>query len=149
VHRLDRVTGGVMVFAKNDKSARRLCEAIRNNEVKKRYLTVVLGSLISEQGTMVNFLKKMAATNTVYVATEATTGAKRAELHYKVLENLQNVISLVEVELVTGRSHQIRVQMAANGSPVFGDVRYGGDKLAKGHNIALWAAKFRILPSGY
>lgn len=139
VHRLDRVTGGIMVFAKNDKSAARLSEAIRNNELHKKYLTVVLGKPARPEGTLVNYLKKLASNNTVYVASEGTAGAKRAELNYKLLDSKGGIISLLEVELITGRSHQIRVQMSAQGMPVFGDVKYGGDRLAKGHNLALWS----------
>ena len=139
LHRLDRVTGGVMVFAKNDKSAARLSEAIRNDEVTKKYLTVVLGKPKRPEGKLVNFLKKNASTNVVYVSSEATPGVKRAELDYRLLASAGGVVSLLEIGLVTGRSHQIRVQMAAQGLPVYGDVKYGGDRLAKGHNIALWA----------
>ncbi|MEG1711141.1 MAG: RluA family pseudouridine synthase [Clostridia bacterium] len=145
VHRLDRVTGGVMVFAKNSKSAARLSEAIRDGDMIKKYLTVILGKLNETQGVMVNYLKKHSVTNIVYVATEATIGAKRAELKYRVLENLQDIISLVEIELVTGRSHQIRVQMEARGNPIFGDAKYGGDRLSKGHNLALWAVNLEFI----
>lgn len=91
-----------------------------------------------------NYLKKHAATNQVYAATEGTEGAKKAVLRYKVLES-PGVISLLAVELETGRSHQIRVQFAVNGNPVFGDVKYGGDKLSKGHNLALWAARLEFV----
>ncbi len=139
VHRLDRVTGGVMVFAKNDKSASRLSEAIRNGNVTKKYLAVVLGKPARPEGTLVNYLKKHATTNVVYVSSEGTQGAKRAELTYKLLESKGGIISLTEIQLGTGRSHQIRVQMSAYGNPLFGDVKYGGDRLSKGHNLALWA----------
>ncbi len=139
VHRLDRPTGGVMVFARNDKSAARLSKQIAEGEMSKQYLTVVLNSPKEKRGTLVNYLKKNSLTNNVYVATFGTTGAKRAELSYEVLENYKNAVSLVKVQLGTGRSHQIRVQFSAIGCPVFGDVRYGGDALAKGHNLSLWA----------
>lgn len=140
VHRLDRPTGGIMVFAKNSKSAARLSKAIADDEMEKKYLVVVLGCMTQPQGILVNYLKKHSSTNNVYVTTFGAEGAKRAELSYKVLDNHINSVSLLEVTLATGRSHQIRVQLAAQGNPVFGDVRYGGDKLAKGHNLALWAA---------
>ena len=78
LHRLDRVTGGLMVFAKNEKSASRLSRAIREREVKKSYIAVVLGQPREKQGTLVNYLKKHAATNQVYAATEGTEGAKKA-----------------------------------------------------------------------
>jgi 23S rRNA pseudouridine1911/1915/1917 synthase len=138
VHRLDRPTGGVMVFAKNSKSAARLSADIATGEMNKNYLTVVNNAPKDRKGTLVNYLKKNTMTNTVYVATFGTTDAKRAELSYEVLENYHNAASLLKVNLGTGRSHQIRVQFAALGCPVYGDVRYGGDILGKG-NLALWA----------
>jgi len=141
VHRLDRPTGGVMVFAKNSKSAARLSQQIIGGEMQKTYLATLLNCPKEKKGVLEHYLKKNALTNNVYVATFGTVGAKRAELSYKVLENYKDVVSLVEVELATGRSHQIRVQFSAIGCPVFGDVRYGGDALAKGHNLALWAYK--------
>ena len=73
----------------------------------------------------------------------AIEGAKRAELVYKVLETTPK-LTLVDIKLLTGRSHQARVQMQHIGTPIFGDVRYGGDTLAKGHNLALWAYELRF-----
>ena len=143
VHRLDRPTGGVMVFAKNSKSAERLSKQIVDGEMSKNYLTTVLGAPKERKGTLVNYLKKNALTNTVYVATFGDHNAKRAELSYEILETQQDV-SLIKVQLGTGRSHQIRVQFSAIGCPVFGDVRYGGDLLAKGSNLALWAYRLEF-----
>lgn len=137
VHRLDRMTGGIMVFAKSAKSAARLTEAFKNHEVNKSYLAVLCGTPKAKEGVLVNYLKKNPLNNTVYVATEVTDGAKRAELSYKVLATTP-LTSLVKVDLKTGRSHQIRVQMSAINTPVFGDARYGGNKYGK-HNLALWA----------
>lgn len=141
VHRLDRPTGGVMVFARNSKSAARLSAAIVNGEFEKNYLAVVLRQMNEKQGAIVSYLKKTEATNTVYVATSGTIGAKRAELRYKVLDDSLEVISLLKIQLATGRSHQIRVQLQSQGNPIFGDSKYGGDKLVKGTNLALWAAE--------
>ena len=87
VHRLDRPTGGVMVFAKNSKSAARLSQQIVDGVMQKRYLTTVLNCPKERKGELVNYLKKNSLTNNVYVATVGTTGAKRAELKYQVLEN--------------------------------------------------------------
>ena len=78
------------------------------------------------------------------VVPELTTGAKRAELNYEVIEEKEKV-SLVKVNLITGRSHQIRVQMKHIGCPIYGDVKYGGDKLAKGHNLALWSYELKFV----
>lgn len=144
VHRLDRPTGGVMVFAKTSKAASRLSAQIAENEFKKRYLAVVLGKPREKRLKLVNYLQKNARTNTVQVVPELTTGAKRAELEYEVIEAKEKV-SLVDVKLYTGRSHQIRVQMKHIGCPVYGDVKYGGDKLAKGHNLALWAYELKFV----
>ena len=143
VHRLDRPTGGVMVFAKNSKSAERLSKQIVDGEMTKQYLTTVVGCPKEKSATLVNYLKKNALTNNVYVATFGDHDAKRAELSYTVLET-NGVVSLCKVQLGTGRSHQIRVQMSAIGCPVFGDVRYGGDSLAKGCNLALWAYRLEF-----
>ena len=138
VHRLDRPTGGLMVFAKTGKAASRLSEQLVSGDMKKKYLAVVNGVVSKNTEKLTNYLKKNLKTNTVAVVPELTTGAKRAELEYEVLERREKV-SLVSLNLFTGRSHQIRVQMKHIGHPVYGDVRYGGDILAKGHNLALWA----------
>lgn len=145
VHRLDRPTGGVMVFAKTSKAASRLSEAMQENEgFSKRYLAVVNGKPRDSRAKLVNFLKKNARTNIVQVVPELTTGAKRAELDYIMLEEKEKV-SLLEVKLYTGRSHQIRVQLKNIGCPIYGDVKYGGDILAKGHNLALWSFELKIV----
>jgi 23S rRNA pseudouridine1911/1915/1917 synthase len=137
VHRLDRPTGGVMVFAKSSKAASRLSEQIKNGDFEKRYYAVVCGVPTEEQATLTHYVKKNAINNMVYVTAPTVFGAKRAELNYKVLESLSDS-ALVDVRLYTGRSHQIRVQMNAIGCPVYGDMRYGGEKAKKG-NLALWA----------
>jgi len=144
VHRLDRPTGGVMVFAKTSKAASRLTEQIQNGDLKKRYLAVINGKPREKRAKLVNFLKKNARTNTVDIVPELTTGAKRAELDYEIIEEKEKV-SLADIKLYTGRSHQIRVQMKNIGCPVYGDVRYGGDKLAKGHNLALWSYELKFI----
>ena len=141
VHRLDRPTGGVMVFAKNSKSAQRLSERLASGKVSKCYLAAVVGCPKEQKGTLVNYLKKNPLTNTVYVATVGDHDAKRAELSYEVLQ--RGGVSLCSVQLGTGRSHQIRVQMSAIGCPVFGDARYGGN-VVKGSNLALWAYRLEF-----
>jgi 23S rRNA pseudouridine1911/1915/1917 synthase len=133
-----------MVFAKTSKAASRLSTQILEGEFKKRYLAVVLGKPREKRGKVVSYLQKNARTNIVQVVPELTTGAKRAELEYNVIESGEKV-SLVDVNLHTGRSHQIRVQMKHIGCPIYGDVKYGGDKLAKGHNLALWAYELRFV----
>lgn len=144
VHRLDRPTGGLMVFAKTSKAASRLTQEMHTDDFKKRYLTVVVGKPKEKRAKLVNYLIKNARTNTVQVVPELTTGAKRAELEYEVIAE-KDKVSLVDVRLLTGRSHQIRVQMKYLGCPVYGDVKYGGDALAKGHNLALWAYELKFV----
>lgn len=144
VHRLDRPTGGVMVFAKNSKAAERLSKQISEGDMTKQYLTVVLRMPTEKRGVLVNYLKKNALTNNVYVATAGDHNAKRAELSYVTLQSDEQT-ALVKVQLGTGRSHQIRVQFAAIGCPVYGDVRYGGDSISpKGTNLALWAYRLEF-----
>lgn len=144
VHRLDRPTGGVMVFAKNSKAAERLSKQIVDGDMTKQYLATVVGAPKEKKATLVNYLKKNALTNNVYVATFGDHNAKRAELSYDLLETSRDNMSLVKVQLGTGRSHQIRVQFSAIGCPVFGDVRYGGDVMGKGYNLALWAYRLEF-----
>ena len=144
VHRLDRPTGGIMVFAKTSKSASRLTQEMHTGDFKKRYLAVVVGKPREKRAKLVNYLLKNARTNTVQVVPELTTNAKRAELDYVVLDDNEKC-SLVEVNLATGRSQQIRVQRKNIGCPIYGDVKYGGDKLAKGHNLALWAYELKFV----
>lgn len=144
VHRLDRPTGGIMVFAKTSKAASRLTQEMHTGDFKKRYLTIVVGNPREKRAKLVNYLLKNARTNTVQVVPELTTNAKRAELDYIVLDEKEKV-SLLDVNLTTGRSHQIRVQLKNIGCPVYGDVKYGGDKLAKGHNLALWAYELKFV----
>lgn len=137
VHRLDRPTGGVMVFAKTSKAAARLSEQMKSGDFEKKYLTVLVGSPKEPQDKLVNWLKKNPVNNMVYLCPQTTDGAKMASLEYRVLEE-KGGLCLTEVKLHTGRSHQIRVQMAGISHPVYGDMRYGGENAKKG-NLALWA----------
>lgn len=138
VHRLDRPTGGIMVFAKTSKAASRLSEQIKSKKFVKKYLAVVVGTPRYKASRLEHFLKKDETNNIVKVVPRGEEGSKQAILEYKTIQTIDKV-SLVEVQILTGRSHQIRVQMSQIGCPVFGDVKYNGDSLAKGHNLALWA----------
>lgn len=137
VHRLDRPTGGVMVFAKSSKAASRLSEQMREGDFEKRYFAVTMGIPKEERATLTHYLKKNAINNMVYVCPPTVEGAKLAELDYNTVETLDD-LALIDVRLHTGRSHQIRVQFSYLGTPLFGDMRYGGEKAKKGH-LALWA----------
>ena len=137
IHRLDRPTGGVMVFAKTSKAASRLSEQIRGGDFEKKYFAVLVGTPKEPQKTLVNYLKKNPVNNMVYLCPPTTDGAKMASLDYRVLQEREG-LCLAEVRLHTGRTHQIRVQMAGIGHPVYGDMRYGGENAKKGW-LALWA----------
>ncbi|MFQ6724377.1 MAG: RluA family pseudouridine synthase [Clostridia bacterium] len=137
VHRLDRPTGGVMVFAKTSKCASRLSEQLKNHDMQKKYLCVVLGKPTQSKAHLTAYLVKDEKNNIVNIATRSDYGAKEAILDYEVLDNKSNM-SLIKVDLRTGRSHQIRVQMSKqNNTTIYGDFKYG-DK-AHGGNLALWA----------
>ena len=143
VQRLDRPTGGVMVFAKTSKSASRLCEMIRNNELEKRYFAVVCGEPVHKTGKLQHYLKKDARTNVVVIAPLSEAGAKLAELDYKMIDYVGG-FSLIDINLITGRSHQARVQMASMGTPIFADMKYGADQRSKGYNLALFASEIKF-----
>lgn len=134
VHRLDRPVGGVMVFAKSSKAASRLTEMFKKHDFKKKYLAVVNGKLNNESGTFKDYLLKKDDGNTIVTTKDK---GKEAILNYKVLSyNSSNNYSLVEIELLTGRHHQIRVQFASRGHSLYGDQRYGK---MDNKQIALWA----------
>jgi len=133
VHRLDRPVGGVMVFAKTSKAASRLSEQVRLNKLHKEYLAVLDNDKINLEGTFKDNLLKDSKTNIVKV----DKSGKEAILNYKVIDKKDNK-TLVKVNLITGRSHQIRVQFSHHGYPLFGDQKY--NKNAKvGEQIALFA----------
>lgn len=138
VHRLDRPVGGIMIFAKTSKAASRLSEQVRNKTFKKTYNAVVIGD-IENTGKLKDNLLKDEKRNIVKV----DKNGKEAILNFKKL-NYKNNMSLVEINLETGRSHQIRVQMANHGYPLFGDQKY--NKTAKvGEQIALFAKKIEFI----
>ncbi len=144
VHRLDRMVGGVMVFAKTSKAASRISEYIRQKNVKKRYLAVVNGKLpISDKSIeLTNYLVKDERRNMSKVVTKDTKGAKEANLEYRVLKNFtfnDKIYSLVDIDLHTGRHHQIRLQFANIGHPLYGDIKYGQKINKVGQNLALFS----------
>ena len=123
VHRLDQPVEGVMVFAKNQKAAAALSKQVTDGTMKKHYLALVCGKPSKKEGTLVDYLQKDGRTNTSKVVQKGVKDAKRSELKYRVLEEREET-SLLEIELLTGRHHQIRVQMANAGWPLYGDTKY-------------------------
>ncbi len=140
VHRLDRPVGGVMVFAKTSKAASRLSKQIQDHTFHKTYVAVCEGN-ISDRGEMVDYLSKDEKTNTSYVSDKSS--GKEAKLKYSKLGYRDNM-SLVKIELETGRSHQIRVQFSSRGFPLVGDARYNPNSDEK-TNIALFAKEIEFL----
>lgn len=138
VHRLDRPVGGVMVFAKTSKAASRLSEQVRGRDFHKTYLAVVHGVPNLHQETLKHFLSKDPSSNTVRVVASSTPGALEAVLDYNVLQTQEN-LSLVLINLHTGRPHQIRVQFSDIGHPLWGDQRYGAEQNVPGQQLALWS----------
>lgn len=139
VHRLDRPTGGIMVFARNSKSAKRLSEQFATHDVEKTYYAVTRGVVKIKTQKLVNYLRKDEKENIVKVVPMSEKGAKKAELVYNYLED-NGSESLLEVKILTGRSHQIRLQLANIGYPLVGDVKYGRDK-GSTQKLGLWAGK--------
>ena len=123
IHRLDQPVEGVMVFAKTPFAAGSLSEQVTDGRMKKHYLALLCGKPQTDKGTLVDYLVKDGRTNTSSVAKAGEKDAKRSELNYKVLKRSEET-TLVEVELITGRHHQIRVQMANAGWPLYGDTKY-------------------------
>lgn len=127
-NRLDRNTEGIVVCAKNAESLRILNAAIRNRELKKTYLCAVVGCPREREGVIKTYLEKVERENTVYVRKEKTANSKTAITAYKVLKTAGE-LSLLEVELITGRTHQIRVHTAYIGCPILGDGKYGRNEV--------------------
>ena len=144
IHRLDRPVGGIMIFAKTSKAASRLSESVRVKEIKKEYLAVVDGGLEKERDTLEDYLYKDERNNMSKVVDKSKKNSKFAKLDYEVLKyNEVKNLSLVRINLHTGRHHQIRVQLANSGHSIFGDQKYG--VRGKSKQIALWAYKLTII----
>ena len=133
IHRLDRPVGGIMVFAKTSKAAARLSDQIRTNTFHKTYIAVVHGT-IPKDGTLEDYLIKNERENISYVTSKEK--GKYSKLEYKLLDTKDN-LSLVRINLITGRPHQIRVQFSSRNHPLLGDSKYGDNP--NNINIALYA----------
>lgn len=140
LHRLDRPVSGVVLFPKTKNALQHFEEQWRNATVRKTYLALVKNPPAAPSGTLVHHLRHDTRRRRSEVVAEGTKNAKRAELNYRLLAT-GNVYSLLEVELITGRFHQIRVQLAAVGSPVRGDVKYGARRGNRDRSIGLHAWK--------
>lgn len=144
VHRLDRPTSGIVIFAKTSKALERLNNMFREKQVQKTYWAVVKQPPVKEQDTLVHFLKKNAKNNKSTVYHQEAQGSKRAILHYNVIKKLDRY-ALLEVDLETGRHHQIRAQLSAMGSPIKGDLKYGFERSNKDGSIHLHARRIQFV----
>lgn len=138
VHRLDRPVGGVMVFAKTSKAASRLSDMMRRHVIERNYLAVVRGIPEKKKGQLVHYLYKDKRRNQVFAVSPNHKDAKKAVLEYEVIGSKKG-LSLLTVNLITGRPHQIRVQLSTSGNPIYGDQKYGHGVNQTGEQIALWS----------
>lgn len=139
-HRLDRPVSGVVLFAKTKAAMTELTEQLRSRSVEKTYLAVVQNLPPEAEGSLVHFLRKNEAKNLAIAYTEEQPGTERAEIRYRVLGSSERY-HLLEIQLITGRHHQIRAQLAAIGCPVKGDVKYGFRRGNRDRSIHLHAWK--------
>ena len=147
VHRLDTAVGGVMVYAKTRAAAAALSGQIARRGMEKTYLAVCAGCPAESEGVMRDLLFKDSRSNRSFVVKRMRRGVKEAELSYRVLQSTaEKSASLVRVTLLTGRSHQIRVQFASRQMPLYGDGRYGSRE--KGCTVALWSHALAFVHPG-
>ncbi|MDR1562028.1 MAG: RluA family pseudouridine synthase [Dysgonamonadaceae bacterium] len=140
VHRLDRPVSGVVLFAKTGKALSRLNEMLRNSEIRKTYLAVVGNRPLKPDGTLVHYIVRNESQNKSFAGDTETADSKRAELCYR-LTGMSDRYFLLEIDLKTGRHHQIRCQLAAIGSPVRGDLKYGAPRSNADGGICLHARR--------
>lgn len=143
VHRLDRPTSGIVIFARTSKALERLNKMLREKTIKKTYWAVVKGHPKKETETLTNYLKKNPKNNKSTAYSKEVSGSKKAILHYQTLRKLDNY-SLLEIDLETGRHHQIRVQLSNIGYPIKGDLKYGFARSNKDGSIHLHARKINF-----
>jgi len=144
VHRLDRPTSGIVIFARTSKALERLNKMLRDKTINKTYWALVKNQPKKESDTLIDFLKKDTKKNKSFVYKKEIEGSKKATLHYKIIKKLDNY-SLLEIDLETGRHHQIRTQLSYIGSPIKGDLKYGFDRSNKDGSISLHARKIEFI----
>ena len=144
VHRLDRPTTGIVVFAKTSKALTRLNELFSKRETQKTYWAVVKNKPPKSEDTLVHYLKRNEKSNSSKAHIKEVPDSKRASLDYKIIKELNNYFAL-EINLHTGRHHQIRSQLAAIGCPIKGDIKYGFDRSNPDGGIHLHAQKLAFI----
>lgn len=146
VHRIDRPTSGIVIFAKTSKALTRLTEMIKKREIKKTYWAVVKKNEIPETQRLVHYLKKNEKNNKaiIFNTSSAQSGSKEAILTYKIIKKSDHYL-LLEIDLETGRHHQIRAQLSAIKCPIKGDLKYGADRSNSDGSIHLLARKIEFI----
>lgn len=146
VHRIDRPTSGIVIFAKTSKALTRLTEMIKKREIKKTYWAVVKKNEIPETQRLVHYLKKNEKNNKaiIFNSSSAQSGSKEAILTYKIIKKSDHYL-LLEIDLETGRHHQIRAQLSAIKCPIKGDLKYGADRSNSDGSIHLLARKIEFI----
>ncbi len=144
VHRLDRPVSGVVLYARTSKAASRLSKMFQDKTIKKTYWAVVQRKPDEEEGTLTHYLRKHEGKNKSYASDEEKKGTKKSILNYKLLSSI-NRYYLLEIDLETGRHHQIRCQLAKIGSPIRGDLKYGYSRSNEDGGISLHARKLEFI----
>jgi 23S rRNA pseudouridine1911/1915/1917 synthase len=144
VHRLDRPTTGIVVFARTSKALARLNELFKNRDTEKTYWAVVTKTPNPESGSLTHYLTRNPKNNTAKAHTKEVAGSKIAKLDYRTIARLDRYTAL-EIDLHTGRHHQIRAQLAAVGCPIKGDLKYGADRSNPDGGIHLHARRLSFV----
>jgi len=144
VHRIDRPTSGLVIYAKTSKALSRLTQMVKNREIKKTYWAVVAKEMIQQSQRLVHYLQKNEKNNKAIIFTKVTEGAKEAILTYNIIKTLDNYL-LLEIDLETGRHHQIRAQLSKTGVPIKGDLKYGAPRSNPDGGINLHARKLQFI----
>ncbi|HAI80605.1 MAG TPA: RNA pseudouridine synthase [Chryseobacterium sp.] len=144
VHRIDRPTSGLVIYAKTSKALTRLTQMVKNREIKKTYWAVVAKEMIPQSQRLVHYLHKNEKTNKSTVFIKPTENAKESILSYQIIKTLDN-FQLLEVDLETGRHHQIRAQLSKIGVPIKGDLKYGSSRSNPDGGIHLHARRLEFI----
>lgn len=144
VHRIDRPVGGLVIFAKTSKALSRLNDMLRKGEIHKKYRALITGHPERKEATIENYITSDGTRNKSYIASKETPAAKFSSLDYKVIEEGINY-TLIEVNLHTGRKHQIRLQLSHMGHPIKGDLKYGARRSNPDGSISLQAYSLEFI----
>ncbi|MDQ1097988.1 MULTISPECIES: RluA family pseudouridine synthase [Chryseobacterium] len=144
VHRIDRPTSGLVIYAKTSKALSRLTQMVKNREIKKTYWAVVPKEPLPQSQRLVHYLKKNEKNNKAIIFPKPTEGAKEAILTYHIIKSLDHYM-LLEIDLETGRHHQIRAQLSKTGIPIKGDLKYGSPRSNADGGIHLHARKLEFI----